>query len=72
MRRAIAESDELVAFLTDYVYKALVLNVIVAEAYRGSGLGARLMDAVMGHPRLRDVRHFELYCLPELTPFYER
>ena len=26
----------------------------------------------MGHPRLRDVRHFELYCLPELIPFYER
>ena len=56
VQRAIAESDELVAFLdadgklaaiarvlTDYVYKALVLDVIVAEAHRGSGLGARLM-----------------------------
>ena len=24
------------------------------------------------HPRLREVRHVELYSLPELIPFYER
>ena len=58
--------------VTDFVYKALVLDVIVEASHRGTGLGARLMDEVVGHPRLRDVVHFELYCRPELVPFYER
>jgi len=58
--------------ITDFVYKALVLDVIVDSEYRGSALGARLMDEVVGHPRLRDVLHFELYCRPELVRFYER
>jgi GNAT superfamily N-acetyltransferase len=58
--------------VTDFVYKALVLDVIVQADYRKAGLGARLMDEVVGHPRLRDVLHFELYCRPELVPFYER
>lgn len=26
----------------------------------------------MSHPRRREVGHVELYCLPELAPFYER
>jgi len=58
--------------ITDFVFKALVLDVIVEAGYRGTGLGARLMDEVVGHPRLRDVLHFELYCRPEMVPFYER
>lgn len=67
--------DELVAFaraVTDDVYKALVLDVIVRADHRGTGLGARLMDAVLHHPRLAEVQHVELYCRPELVPFYER
>jgi len=30
------------------------------------------MDWIVEHPDLRAVRHFELYCLPELRGFYER
>jgi GNAT superfamily N-acetyltransferase len=58
--------------LTDFVYQALLVDVIVDEAERGSGLGARLLDAVVDHPRLRDVRSLELVCRPELVPFYRR
>jgi GNAT superfamily N-acetyltransferase len=58
--------------ITDFVYKALVLDVIVQADYRNVGLGARLMDEVVGHPKLKDVLHFELYCRPELITFYER
>jgi predicted GNAT family N-acyltransferase len=68
-------SDRLVGFarvLTDFVYQALVLDVIVAEDLRGTGLGATLMDAVVNHPRLTSVRTFELACQPELVPFYSR
>ena len=68
-------TDRLVGFarvLTDFVYQALVLDVIVAEDLRGTGLGARLMDAIVNHPRLASVRTFELACQPELVPFYSR
>lgn len=68
-------TKRLVAFarvLTDYVYKALIFDVIVDAPHRGSGLGQALLDAIVGHPELQRVRHWELYCLPELIPFYER
>jgi predicted N-acetyltransferase YhbS len=46
--------------------------VIVAEAHRNSGLGRRLVQYVLDHPMLAGVRHVELYCKPELIPFYKR
>jgi len=67
--------DQLVAFtrvLTDRVFKALILDVIVAEAHRKTGLGRRLIEYVLDHPMLADVRHLELYCRPQLIPFYEQ
>jgi predicted GNAT family N-acyltransferase len=70
-----SNTQKLVAFtriLTDYVYKALVFDVIVAAPYRNTGLGRQLMDAVANHPALKAVRHIELYCLPELVPFYQQ
>ncbi|BCB80952.1 hypothetical protein Pflav_073620 [Phytohabitans flavus] len=63
--------DRLVGFarvLTDGVYLALVLDVLVAPDVRGSGVGAMLMDAVVRHPRLAQVRSVELVCQPELFP----
>jgi GNAT superfamily N-acetyltransferase len=68
-------SRRLAAFaraLTDGVFKALVFDVIVDPAYRGQGAGRVIMDALMDHPALANVRHVELYCLPELAPFYRR
>jgi GNAT superfamily N-acetyltransferase len=58
--------------VTDGVFKALVLDVIVDRERRGQGEGKLLMETLLAHPELRDVKHFELYCLPELIPFYER
>ena len=58
--------------VTDYTFKALIFDVIVADAYRGKGLGDRLVELVLEHPDLARVRHFELYCLPDVAPFYER
>jgi len=86
VRRVVRHSDIIVAFcetatkrlvaftriLTDYVYKALVFDVIVAEPYRRTGLGKQLIDAVVNHPDLKSVRHLELYCLPELMLFYQK
>lgn len=58
--------------VTDQVYKALILDVVVAPQHRGTGLGGRLLDAVVAHPVLAAVRHLELYCAADLVPFYER
>ena len=58
--------------LTDFVYKALIFDVIVDPEFRGRQLGRHLMDVVLGHPRLLGVAGFELYCRQEMIPFYQR
>jgi predicted GNAT family N-acyltransferase len=58
--------------VTDFTFKALIFDVIVSRQYRGHRLGDDLMLAIKAHPKLRQVKHFELYCLPELAPFYQK
>ena len=58
--------------LTDRVFKAVIFDVIVAREHRGAGLGKRLLDYVLDHPMVAGVRHVELYCKPEMIPFYEK
>lgn len=68
-------SNRLVGFaraITDGVYLAVVLDVIVAEDHRGRGLGKRLMDEILARPEIRNVGSIELVCQPELVPFYQR
>lgn len=68
-------SNQLAAFarvLTDKVYKALILDVIVDPSYRSQGLGKEIMQMILDHPDLKHIKHFELYCLPELIPFYKK
>ena len=68
-------TDRLVGFarvLTDEVYLAVILDVIVAAESRSLGVGKFLLDAIVGHPRLTGVRSLELVCKPDLMPFYRR
>lgn len=70
-----AAADRLVAFarvLTDGIARAFIFDVIVATDHRGRGLGRRVVDAVLSHPAVKDVELVELYCKPELVPFYRR
>lgn len=67
--------SNLVAFtrvLTDFIFKALIFDVIVSSQHRGDGLGDQLIELVKSHPDLKQVKHFELYCLPPLQPFYKK
>ncbi|MFB9985892.1 GNAT family N-acetyltransferase [Mesorhizobium kowhaii] len=69
------EGDDLVAFartITDGVYKAMIFDIIVKAAWRGTGLGALLMETVLNDPALVNVKHRELYCLEDMVPFYEK
>jgi GNAT superfamily N-acetyltransferase len=68
-------SARLVGFarvLTDRTYLALVLDVIVAPDVRGGGVGAMVMNAVLAHPWVADVKSVELVCQPDLIAFYRR
>ena len=56
--------------LSDHVYKAFLFDVIVRPAYRGTGLGGRIMRDVTTHPVLSRVSSIELYCRPDLNDFY--
>jgi len=67
------DGNDLLGFvrvITDYTFKALVLDLIVARPARRAGAGSTLLAAVNDHPDLQSVRHIELYCLPELLDFY--
>jgi GNAT superfamily N-acetyltransferase len=55
----------------DGVYYAKCYDVVVAEAYRGAGVGATLLDAVVSHPDLDGV-FLSLTCREGLVAFYER
>src|SRR4028118_647470 len=69
------ECDQLIGItrvLTDFVYRAMIFDVIIKPTHRKMGLGAKLMDAVLNHPKLQTVEHFYLNCLPNMMPFYER
>jgi len=68
-------TNDLVGFvrvLTDYMYKATIFDLIVHPKWRGKDIGKLLMDTIVDHQRLRNVEHFDLNCLPEMYPFYER
>ncbi|MDH5682663.1 MAG: GNAT family N-acetyltransferase [Spirochaetota bacterium] len=69
-----SEKNKLVAFarvLTDYVFKAIVLDLIVEKSYRQRGLGKMLMENILNHPNLRQVGNIELYCREDMIDFYE-
>ena len=69
------ECDRLIGItrvLTDFVYRAMIFDVIIKPTHRKMGLGTKLMDAVLNHPKLQTVENFALNCLPHMMPFYER
>ncbi len=86
VRRAVQHSNLIFAFcdsqtgrlaafarvLTDYVYKAVIFDVIVDRPYRAAGVGRLLLEAITSHPALLFVEHMELYCRPELVSFYRK
>jgi predicted GNAT family N-acyltransferase len=68
-------NNELIGFtrvLTDFVYKAFIFDVIVKESYRGQDLGRVLIETVLENPSLQKVKHFELYCRPEMVSYYKK
>ena len=70
-----ARSGKLQAFcrvLTDARTIALVLDVVVTPALRGTGVGRDMLERLLQTPPVCDVLSVELVCQPETVPFYER
>ena len=68
-------NDNLIAFarvLSDFTFKAFVFDVIVAKEHRGKGLSGKLLNAILNHNKLKSIETIELYCLPEMKPFYAK
>lgn len=57
--------------LTDYVFKAIIFDVIVDPNYRKNGVGSMIMGAIKQHDDLKAVKHFELYCRSDMVPYYQ-
>ena len=71
----LVENNKLIGFvrvITDYTFKALIFDLIIDKEHRSKKLGKKLMHLIRKHEKLKDIVHFELYCLPELKSFYEQ
>ena len=69
------EDGELIGFcraISDGVYKAFLFDVIVKGEYQNKGIGSLIMDTVLNHQKLINVKHIELYCPETITPFYKK
>lgn len=68
-------SDNLVGYsrvLSDEIKYAYIYDVMIAEQYRKKGLGNLLIETIISHPKLRNVKNFELTCKPDMIEFYKK
>lgn len=56
--------------ITDHTTFAYMADVFVLEAFRGLGLGKWLIETIVGHPELQDLRRFLLFT-ESAHKFYE-
>lgn len=58
--------------LTDEIKYAFIFDVMTVENHRGRGLGKMLMEGIISHPKLKNVKNFELTCAPDIVAFYRK
>jgi ribosomal protein S18 acetylase RimI-like enzyme len=71
----IVYNKELIAYaraITDYKFISTILDVVVSKEYRGKGLGAKVIIALLEHPKLKNVVQHELYCKDNNIEFYKK
>lgn len=40
--------------------------------YRGYGLGKKLIETIINHPDMKNIKNIELVCRKEMMPFYSQ
>ena len=55
-----SEQVGLARVITDFATYAYLCDVFVVKAHRGQGLGKWLVNSVLAHPQLQEIRRFQL------------
>ncbi|MDF5714076.1 MAG: GNAT family N-acetyltransferase [Rhizonema sp. NSF051] len=83
LRIAIANSDPVIAVwdgtqligfaraTSDGVYRATIWDVVIQQDYRGTGLGSKLVETLLSHPRMNRVESVYLMTTHQ-QKFYEK
>jgi N-acetylglutamate synthase-like GNAT family acetyltransferase len=56
---------------SDGIYRATIWDVVIHPDYRGAGLGRKLVETVLSHPRMNRVERVYLMTTHQQS-FYER
>ncbi len=68
------DGERLIGFAratSDGIYRATIWDVVIHPAYRGVGLGRKLVETVLSHPRMNKVERVYLMTTHQQR-FYER
>ena len=68
------DGERLIGFAratSDGIYRATIWDVVVHPDYRGAGLGRKLVETVLSHPRMNRVERVYLMTTHQQS-FYER
>ncbi|MCX7593950.1 MAG: GNAT family N-acetyltransferase [Fischerella sp.] len=71
---AVWNGQQLIGFAratSDGIYRATIWDVVIHPDYRGNGLGNKLVETVLSHPRIRSVERVYLMTTHQ-QQFYER
>jgi ribosomal protein S18 acetylase RimI-like enzyme len=69
------DDDKLVGFgrvVTDLTLHAIIFDLIVLPDYRGRGIGAMVLKALVKKCREKGVRDIQLFCAKDQKGFYEK
>ncbi len=70
----VSDGEQLIGFAratSDGIYRATVWDVVIHPEYRGNGLGNKLVETVLSHPRMNRVERVYLMTTHQQC-FYER
>lgn len=68
------DEDKLIGFAratSDGIYRATIWDVVIHPDYRGTGLGSKLVETVLSHPRMSRVERVYLMTTHQ-QKFYEK
>ena len=71
---SIWDQDQLIGFAratSDGIYRATIWDVVIHPDYRGAGLGSKLVETVLSHPRVRRVERVYLMTTHQ-EHFYQK
>ncbi|MBW4562975.1 MAG: GNAT family N-acetyltransferase [Mojavia pulchra JT2-VF2] len=71
---SVCDGEQLIGFAratSDGIYRATIWDVVIHPDYRGIGLGTKLVETVLSHPRMRRVERVYLMTTHQ-QGFYEK